>query len=44
MNPSSHWKPPTFQSPHHSRPHHHLCPTRTYHACHVGHQHNIPYN
>ncbi len=30
--------------PHCSRPRHCLCPTRTSHACYVGHQYNIPYN
>jgi hypothetical protein len=44
MHPSSNWKSPTFQLPHHSRPWHCICPTRTAHASYVGHQHNIPYN
>jgi hypothetical protein len=44
MHPSSNWKSPTFQSPHHSRPQHRIRPTRTSHASYVGHQHNIPYN
>jgi hypothetical protein len=44
MNPSSNWKSPTFQSPHRSRPRHHICSTRSSHASYVGHQHNIPYN
>ncbi len=44
MQPSSNWKSPTSQSPCHSRPPHHTCPTRTSHASYVGHQHNIPYN
>jgi hypothetical protein len=44
IHPSSNWKPPTFQSPHCSRPLHCCHPTRTSHASYVGHQHNIPYN
>jgi hypothetical protein len=36
-HPSSNRKSPMFQLPHHSRPRHHICPTRTPHASYVGH-------
>ncbi len=44
MHPSCNWKSLMFHTPCCSRPCHHLCPTKTSHACYVGHQHNIPYN
>jgi hypothetical protein len=43
-HPSSDQKSTTFQLPHHSRPLHCCCLTRTSHASYVSHQHNIPYN